>query len=138
MKYANFGHRLVAYMIDGLLLSACGWILGFIFGFGYVSAFGVARGAEVMGNSLAVIAAWLYFAGCESSKHQGTIGKRIVGIRVSSQDGGRVTFGKATIRHFSKILSSIILGIGFLMIFFTKKRQALHDKIAHTVVIRRS
>ncbi|MGH9316538.1 MAG: RDD family protein, partial [Thermoanaerobaculia bacterium] len=44
--------------------------------------------------------------------------------------------GRATGRHFSKILSTLILFIGFLMVAFSEKKQGLHDRIAETLVVR--
>lgn len=78
---------------------------------------------------------WIYFAGFESSKYQATVGKRLLGLRVATTNGERITFVRATARYYSKLLSRIMLMIGFLMIPFTKKKQGLHDKIASTVVI---
>jgi uncharacterized RDD family membrane protein YckC len=59
-----------------------------------------------------------------------------LGIRVTDLDGGRISFGRATGRYFGKILSGLILGIGFLMAAFTERKQALHDLLAGTLVVR--
>ena len=55
-------------------------------------------------------------------------------IIVTDLHGNRVSFGRATGRYFAKIISSIILFIGYLMIAFTEKKQGLHDIIAETLV----
>jgi uncharacterized RDD family membrane protein YckC len=86
---------------------------------------------------VAVVIEWLYFAGMESSAGQATLGKRALGIKVTDMSGNRITFGKATGRFFGKILSSLILLIGFLMAAFTQKKQALHDLLAGTLVVNR-
>jgi uncharacterized RDD family membrane protein YckC len=78
---------------------------------------------------------WLYFAAMESSKYQGTIGKRSVGIRVVDIKGRRITFLRATGRYAAKWLSSLILMIGWLMAGFTERKQALHDFVADTLVV---
>ena len=78
--------------------------------------------------------AWLYFAIMESSPTQATLGKMAIGIVVTDMSGNRVSFGRATGRHFAKIVSGIILGIGFLMIAFTERKQGLHDIMADTLV----
>jgi len=83
-----------------------------------------------------IILIWLYFAFFESSKMQGTPGKRIIGIRVTDFEGNRIAFGKATLRHFSKILSTLVFLVGFLMIGFSRKKQGLHDKIAGCLVLK--
>ena len=83
-----------------------------------------------------VLIPWLYSAYQESSESQATIGKRMLGIRVTDLSGNRISFGQATGRHFGKILSSLICSIGFIMAGFTEKKQALHDMLASTLVVR--
>ncbi len=58
-----------------------------------------------------------------------------LGIAVTDLDGRRISFGRATARHWSTILSTLILLVGWLMAGFTKRKQALHDMIAGTLVI---
>ena len=87
--------------------------------------------------SLAVISLWLYFAGLECSAIQATLGKRVLGIFVTDERGQRVSFARASGRHFGKILSSP-LALGFLTAGFTERRQAVHDLISRCVVVRRS
>jgi uncharacterized RDD family membrane protein YckC len=87
---------------------------------------------------LGVFGTWLYFALLESSEWQGTAGKKVLGLIVTDMAGQRVTFLRATGRHFGKIVTSFIpLGIGYAMAGFTQKRQALHDMIASCLVLRR-
>lgn len=81
--------------------------------------------------------AWLYGALMESSRLQGTLGKLVLGIRVCDEHGRRVSFGRATGRHFGKFLSSVMLGIGFIMAAFTQRKQALHDIMAGCLVVNR-
>ncbi len=78
---------------------------------------------------------WLYHAVMESSAKQATLGKLLLQIRVTDSNGQRISFGKATARHFSKILSTSLLFIGFMMAGWTKKKQALHDKVAGCLVV---
>jgi uncharacterized RDD family membrane protein YckC len=73
----------------------------------------------------------------ESSVKQGTVGKMILGIKVTTINGGRISFARATGRFFAKILSSLFLFIGYIMAAFTQRKQALHDIIAETLVIER-
>jgi uncharacterized RDD family membrane protein YckC len=58
-------------------------------------------------------------------------------IVVTDLQGSRISFARATGRHFAKYLSAFLLGIGFLMAAFTSKKQALHDIIAETTVLKR-
>jgi uncharacterized RDD family membrane protein YckC len=87
--------------------------------------------------SLALILLWLYVAGLESSTIQATLGKRALGLIVTDELGQRVSFGRASARHFGKVLSSP-LALGFLMAAFTEHRQALHDLISRCAVVRKS
>lgn len=82
------------------------------------------------------IAGWLYCALFESGGWQATPGKRMLGIRVTTLSGERISFGRATGRYFGKILSTLIFYIGFIMAGITDKKQALHDKLAETLVLR--
>lgn len=70
----------------------------------------------------------------ESSKYQGTIGKKVLGIIVTDENGNRITFGRATGRYFAKIISGMTLWVGYIIAGFTDKKQALHDIIANTLV----
>lgn len=72
----------------------------------------------------------------ESSAKQATLGKMALGIVVTDLEGARIGFGRATGRYFAKILSGLILGIGFLMAAFTERKQGLHDIIAGTLVVK--
>ena len=78
---------------------------------------------------------WLYFAFMESGAKQSTLGKRWLGMKVTNENGRRISFGLASGRYFAKNFLSGILLIGFLMALFTEKRQALHDKLAETLII---
>jgi uncharacterized RDD family membrane protein YckC len=73
----------------------------------------------------------------ESGSMQGTLGKKLLGIKVTDMEGGRIGFGRATGRYFGKILSGMIFMVGFLMAAFTEKKQALHDMLAGTLVVKR-
>jgi uncharacterized RDD family membrane protein YckC len=95
-------------------------------------------GADVpLAQILILIGAWLYAALMESSDFQATLGKMAVGIRVTDMDNQRISFGRASGRHFAKWISSLILLIGYIMAGFTDKKQALHDMIANTLVVKK-
>ncbi len=79
---------------------------------------------------------WLYFAKLESGPHQSTFGKRAMGLKVTNLAGGRIGFGQASGRFFGKIVSGMTLYIGFIMAGFTERKQALHDLIAGTLVVK--
>jgi uncharacterized RDD family membrane protein YckC len=75
---------------------------------------------------------WIYEAGMESS----TLGKMALGLKVTDIWGKRISFARATGRHFAKYLSGAILMIGYIMAGFTARKQALHDILAETLVPR--
>lgn len=129
--YAAFWRRMVAAVLDSVVL----W-LGMVIIVVVMAAIGSGDGeggALVFPISLA--GAWLYSALMESSSRQATLGKLALGIKVSDLNGQRIGFGRATGRHFGKLISSITLCIGYVMAGFTRRRQALHDKIAGTLVV---
>ena len=95
--------------------------------------------AEI-GRSAIVGAAinWTYFAVMESSAMQATLGKMTFGMRVTDLDGNRISFARATGRFFGKYLSSLIFGIGYLMVAFTARKRGLHDMLAGTLVLHQN
>jgi|1185.fasta_scaffold02821_2 uncharacterized RDD family membrane protein YckC len=121
LPYAGFWMRVGAYLIDVLVL---------------IVPLVVVTLIPILGIILNIVGIWLYFALQESSAHQATVGKRAMNIYVTDLQGRRISFGQATGRHFSRVLSSI-LAIGYIMVAFTEKKQGLHDIIAGTLVKRR-
>jgi uncharacterized RDD family membrane protein YckC len=83
-----------------------------------------------------VAVSWLYEAWLLSSDRQATVGKMAVGLKVTDLNGQRISFARATGRFFAKIVSSMTLLIGFIMAAFTERKQALHDMIAGTIVLK--
>ncbi len=152
VTYAGFWKRFVAYLIDYIVLSAAGalvvLVIGGIFGLSILSAFSgdadstvaiIAAAASAIMLAIAgvMIAGWLYYALMESSTNQATLGKMALGIKVTDLNGNRISFGKATGRYFGKIVSGMILYIGFIMAGFTEKKQALHDMMAGCLVVNK-
>jgi len=137
MRYAGFWIRFVAYIIDTFIISTVLILLGTIWSLqsddSMDMAASIASSAIVLWISFFLH--WFYFAIMESSDSQATIGKKVLGIKVTDEFGQRMSFGRATGRYFSKYISSLILGIGYLMAAFMDRKQALHDKIASTLVI---
>jgi len=92
---------------------------------------------ELVFFAATLVAGWLYFAMLESGPKQATLGKQLVGVKVTDQAGARLSFGHATGRYFAKIVSGMIpFGLGYVMAAFTERKQALHDLIAGTFVVR--
>ena len=101
----------------------------------YIAFLSIFIGAIIFFSLLSIVIQWLYFALMESSVRKATLGKMALGIIVVDYSGNRITFGQATGRYFGKILSGLILYIGFIMAGFTEKKQALHDMLANCLVI---
>lgn len=155
VKYAGFWLRFVAYLIDYFILQFVGFVLALPFvGAIIFSALNIAAsgdfneqtimgiggivGAGVTLGLLTLVAGWLYYALMESSKTQGTLGKMALGLQVTDLEGNRIGFGRATGRYFGKIISRMILYIGFILAGLTEKKQALHDMMAGCLVIRKN
>ena len=79
---------------------------------------------------------WIYEACAVSSPRQGTVGKHKLGLKVTDTNGNRISFARASVRFWYKIFSGVIFCLGYFMICWTKKNQALHDLMADTVVVK--
>ena len=157
VEYAGFWLRFLAFLIDGVVMSL-GVVLVlipliFLTGLGaLLSRFhpdeewndaGVFLIVAVffLFATVALAVTWLYHAWMESSEWQATVGKKALGLVVTDMAGQRVSFGRATGRHFAKIITNLVsfgIGLGYLMAAFTAKKQALHDMIAGCLVLRRN
>jgi uncharacterized RDD family membrane protein YckC len=141
LVYAGFWLRFVAIFIDAIILSPLIFIyLGLDFAVMAANDQGtkIALGIALVLLWLVIfIGQWLYFALQESSRAQATLGKRLMGIQVTDRQGNRVGFGRATGRYFGKIISNFTLFIGFMMAGWTQRKQALHDMLADTLVVRK-
>ena len=140
-EYAGFWLRWVAMILDGIIL---GCLIGLPFNIIQVMAMG---GMEHFGEPqpLAQSLFWTFagmilniivFAAFEASPWQATPGKKILRIRVTDLDGDRLTFVRAAGRNAGKIVSGVILLIGYIMAAFTEQKQALHDIMAGCLVVR--
>lgn len=142
-SYGGFWLRFVGYLIDSVVVAipagltgACGGLVMSSF-MGERTLSNLYLGALIVGYFLAIAAIWLYFTLMESSSRQGTLGKMALGLVVTDMNGNRISWGKANARYWSKYISSLILMIGYIMAGFTEKKQALHDMIAGTLVMRK-
>jgi len=165
LRYAGFWKRFLAALIDGILLSIVNFIVILpilaMFGLGASAALesstmmdgnfenydpemqqGIMAGIFALlavyfvATIFLAIVAWLYFAIMESKKGA-TLGKMALGMKVVDMNGNSISFGKATGRYFGKIISGMILYIGFIMAAFTEKKQALHDIMAGCLIVEK-
>jgi uncharacterized RDD family membrane protein YckC len=136
VRYAGFWRRLGAVLIDAIIL----WLLQIAIAFG-IGVFAGLSGASTssLGGLLLIVDSLfglLYYAIQESSAAQATFGKRALGIIVTDTQGRRVSFWRALGRYLAKILSTLIIFIGYVMVAFTARKQGLHDLLAGTLVMR--
>lgn len=136
MQYGGFWIRVGAYLIDFVILLVIGAIVGFAFGQNIFDMEAAAEASYGVVDFISLIVGIAYFAGFESSSKQGTPGKMALGLIVTDINGGRISFLRALGRYIAKILSAIILFIGFIMVAFTDRKQGLHDMIASTLVVK--
>jgi len=146
--YGSFTSRFVAVLVDTSILVFCYSLI-------FYSATGedvqatnwkqilqnginlqelVYIGKLVLYTPYFIVAHWLYYTVLESSPKQATIGKFTLGLQVTDYRGRRISFLRANLRYFSRVLSLAPLALGYLLILSTPRRQALHDYAANTVV----
>ncbi len=143
-NYAGFWIRFGAYIIDAIILTIGQWIVFSIFGVSLFSADmldpaaadSLATGGFGIAYAITTIGSILYFVLMESSAKQATLGKMALGLIVTDTDGQRISFLRALGRYFAKILSAVILMIGYIMAAFTDRKQGLHDMICSTLVLK--
>ena len=145
VEYAGFWLRFVAYIIDGIVLIIPSMIINTAFHVNSMFDFSTGhfrmnpnfdKGNYLIANLFIIAITWMYYAVMESSAKQATLGKLALKLKVTDMDGGRISFGNATGRYFAKIISGLILCIGYMMAGWTDKKQALHDSMANTLVIK--
>jgi uncharacterized RDD family membrane protein YckC len=154
VEYAGFWVRSLAFLIDNVLIGLglfCVLVpLFFLTGFGALlshvppqedwgdAGVFVVVGFFLLAATATVVVTWVYHAWLESSEWQATLGKRMLGLVVTDMTGQRVSFGRASGRHFGKIITNMVpLLIGYIMAAFTERRQALHDMMAGCLILRR-
>jgi uncharacterized RDD family membrane protein YckC len=143
MKPAGFWVRTAAFLVDAtLLLSILGIGLLVLILTPLKERFVettypalVLSPPLVVSAGLGMLAALLYFSFGESSPDKGTVGKKLLGLRVVDREGGRITLPRAAGRFLVKILSCAAFFTGVAMIGITRDKQALHDRVTDTLVM---
>ena len=143
VQFGGFWRRVGASFIDAIVVAIPFWIVGAVLAVLGLVPFKTGANAapfafQGLANLLSLLIGWLYSAFMESSSYQATLVKMVLGLVVTDERGNRIGFGQASGRYFGKILSAIILYIGFLMVAFTRRKQGLHDFLANTFVIKRA
>jgi uncharacterized RDD family membrane protein YckC len=155
VAYAGFWLRFVAYIIDGVI---CGFaflvlLVPLFILTGAGTALSKISSGENISDDVAAflgmgvlfgifgiifLVGWLYYALSESSSWQATLGKKMLNLKVTDLSGQPISFGRASGRYFSKIITGLIpLMIGYILAGFTEKKQAIHDMIASCLVLRK-
>ncbi len=129
MNYSGFWIRFLAYFVDGLILGVGGGLV-------LVAAAYAGEAFALLATLVVVTGPFVYFAALQSSARQATYGKALVGLKVADNGGNRISFLRSLARELSKLISAFPLMIGFLLAGFAKRKQALHDMVASTVVVR--
>jgi uncharacterized RDD family membrane protein YckC len=133
--FAGLDVRLLAVIIDYFLIFAIYCVIALI-----IVLFLEERETKIMvalaGLTIIPIIKFFYSIWMESSARQGTWGKVLMGLKICDEQGNPIMFARALARNLSKIISSGTLGLGYLMGFFNKKQQCLHDLIAGTLVVK--
>jgi len=155
VEYAGFWVRFLAFLIDNavmgigfvliliplIFLTGLGGFIGEIHPNEDMKDVGIFMlfGLLFLAATVSLLLTWLYHALMESSEWQATLGKKVLGLVVTDMAGRRVSFGRATGRHFAKIITNMVPAfIGYIMAGFTERKQALHDMIAGCLVLRRN
>lgn len=154
VKYAGFWWRVLASLIDTAVLFGVYFAIygavrvlapeslyaGPLTLNGKVDVIDVALTIVPLTNIAMICSAvgWAYFVVLESSPLRGTLGKAAVGLYVGDTFGDPISFGRAFARNALKLFSSLVLGLGWIMPAFTPRKQALHDVLARTLVLRRT
>lgn len=155
--YAGFWLRVVAAIIDNLILGVPSVLLFFLLFAGAMPM--LVRGADenpmavmmiflprlAMLAVISVVGRWLYWSLMEASDWQATLGKKALGLYVTDLESRRATFGRTSGRFWAGRGISIVPYLGFLYYLIdcilaglTERKQALHDSIANCLVLRKA
>jgi uncharacterized RDD family membrane protein YckC len=153
LTYAGFWSRLMACIIDAIILSVVDFTIVVFVAVGttdmdfsyyelylnsidwYNLLFSTTDWSAILYSAISIILALFYYAIMESSPSQATFGKQVIGIIVTNQEGKRISFKRAFMRHICKVITGSLFYIGYLTIIFSEKKQGLYDMIVGTVVV---
>lgn len=146
LDHAGFLWRVLAALIDFVLVIGVSLVASLATYIGLVIAFLVFHldktaldaNASLIGYVVGIIVLIIYYAGMESSSWQATPGKRLIGLTVSDMNGKRISFVRALIRLFLKVISGSLFGLAYLVCLFTEHKQTLHDVVIGTLVWKKS
>ena len=133
---ATFWWRLLAYVIDLLMLSFIAAIIIQVLAVNKIVVDLTNYNDLLKIDLVLYIVLIVYNTICESTRMKGTLGKKLCGLVVVDVDGVKLTFFNALLRNLGKAVSLYFFGLGFISIFFSEHRQAMHDYFAKTYVVK--
>jgi len=130
-EYAGFGIRLVAKILDGIILGIVEIVIVLV-----VFSIPLPIGPPSLKLFIIQFAIRVFYNTWFIGTYGATPGKMVCQLRVVTSDGGQVSYGRACGRFFAEILSAFFLCIGYIMAAFDQEKRTLHDRICDTRVIR--
>lgn len=135
--YGGFWRRAVGLLVDELVLFFPGAVLRVVLGLDAMGSGSDWSGpTEAWALAATVALAMAYHAVLASSAFEGTLGQRLLDLRVCDAGGRRLSFARALARSFAYWMSPLTCGLGWLIMLWTPRRQALHDLVCGTLVVR--
>lgn len=122
MKYASFWRRFAAALIDGLIIGVLPNVV-------------INTGDGTMTNSLSFIIG-LGYSVWMNGTYGATVGKMVMKLKITKENGSKITYQDAALRYFASLLSAVALGLGYFWMLWDSKKQTWHDKIAKTIVVK--
>jgi uncharacterized RDD family membrane protein YckC len=132
------GRRVLAIIVDGLVLGVLFWVMSLIFGTSSAEGGMASASLGTLGTLLYLILAFAYFTLLEGNRGQ-TLGKMLLGIKVVREDNGEVPgLGAAAIRTVLRLIDVLPFAylVGYISILITSRNQRLGDMAANTLVVR--
>jgi len=136
VSYAGFWRRFWAVLIDVIVTYFPIATVRVLLGLPVSGSFDPTVPAAWWSGAFEMVIDWLYAALLISSPWRATLGQAVMDLHVTDLNGDRISFGRATARYLAQILNLLTLGFGILMQVFSPRRQALHDLVSGTVVVR--
>ena len=133
--FASLDVRLLAVLIDFFLIFTIYCVIATVVVL-FIDEKQMRIVVSLSGLAIIPVAKMIYSIIMESSARQGTWGKVLMGLKVCDERGIPISTGRSLVRNLTKIISTGTIGLGYLMGFFDKKQQCLHDRIAGTLVIK--
>jgi uncharacterized RDD family membrane protein YckC len=135
LAYGGFWARTGALLIDLLVTSL--WALPFRAAWGAVAPDPAVLGSIRLSGLVVLLVTWAYFV-VATGTTGGTLGKHVVGLRVTGIGFGRPDWPTVLFREIvGRVLVAASLGVGYLWAAFDPRKQGWHDKVADTVVLKR-